>query len=139
MINNFVQFVLWHDCKNNCKFCHNKDFGDIDKSYSLDFVLSKIADLDTFKNYNELGFIGGEFFDDQLDDNEVRRKFYILLDKVVEHLKNNVITKFYVTTALMYSDHHHLKDFCDYVVENEIADKVLICTSYDSIGRFGTK
>ena len=136
MINNFVQFVLWHDCKNNCKFCHNKDFGDIDKNVSLNFVHDKLIDSNTFSNYNELGFIGGEFFDDQLAIPSINSKFYDVCDTVVKLLNEHTIDKFYITTALMYNDTKYLKQFCDYAIMKDIADKVLICTSYDTIGRF---
>lgn len=136
MINNFVQFVLWHDCKNNCKFCHNKDFGDIDKNFSLDYVLKKISDPTTFTNYNELGFIGGEFFDDQLSDEFVETKFYKLLNVVVQLIENKTISKFYITTALMYSNLCHLKKFCEFAISRNISENVLICTSYDTIARF---
>ncbi len=136
MINNFVQFVLWHDCKNNCKFCHNKDFGDIDKNFALDYVSTKMNEPSTFDNFNELGFIGGEFFDTQLSDILINKKFYSLMDKVVSLLKEKTIKKFYITTALMYGDLRYLRQFCEYVQAKHIDDYVLICTSYDTIGRF---
>lgn len=136
MKNNFLQFELWHDCNNGCLFCHNKDNGTIDKHYALEFVSKKISDLTFFINFNELGYIGGEFFDVQLIDNKIFNKFIQLIRLSSDLIKNKIIDKLYVTSALMFNDTKYLCCFLDEIYKNNIANRVLLCTSYDLVGRF---
>lgn len=136
MRHNFLQFELWHDCPNNCAFCHNKGSDDIDKINSMNFVFEKLNDKSLFLDFDELGFIGGEFFDISILNDRVITKFYDLMDIVVNLIQTDVIHKFYITSGLMFSDKQELTRFCNYVTDNDIVDNVLICTSYDTIGRF---
>ena len=92
--NRFMQFELWKDCKNNCKFCFNKCLPDIDKIDNLDYIISKLNDVFS-DNFNEIGFIGGEIFDDQLKDKEVHDKFYQMFSIVISKAKANKIKKIY--------------------------------------------
>ena len=68
--NRFIQFELWKDCSLGCKFCFNKKQKDVNKIESLQFVLNKLDDSEML-DYNEIGFIGGEFFNNELKDNDV--------------------------------------------------------------------
>lgn len=137
--NRFVQFELWHDCKNGCKFCHNIGSGDINKMDGMKFTYDKLCDQNEMQTFNEVGFIGGEFFDDQLIDPQVRAYFYhTLLAKVVELMHTGKVKKFYITSALMFSNTWYLYEFCKYAEGNRIADRCLLCTSYDACGRFTT-
>ena len=69
-MNNFIQYELWKSCRNHCKFCYNYGQEDkLTKIDSLNYFLNKLDEKEV-DNYNEIGFIGGEFFDNQLEDEE---------------------------------------------------------------------
>lgn len=134
----FLQFELWKDCGNNCKFCQNRGLGDVDKLTSLNFVIEKLKSNEINK-YNELGFIGGEFFDTQLNDITIKDKFYDLFTIVAQLVHMNKINKVYVTTALIFDNRTYLIEFIDFLITNKIDNNVLICTSYDTKYRFHTE
>lgn len=57
---------MWKNCNNNCDFCFNRGFKKscvAEQIEILDFTLSKLMSPEA-DEYNEVGFIGGEFFDD---------------------------------------------------------------------------
>ena len=136
--NRFMQFELWKDCKNNCKFCFNKCLPDIDKIDNLDYIISKLNDVFS-DNFNEIGFIGGEIFDDQLKDKEVHDKFYQMFSIVISKAQANKIKKIYITSSLLFSDLAYLNEFLIIMQKSNVLDKMLLCTSFDTVGRFHTK
>lgn len=132
----FIQYELWKDCRNHCKFCYN--YGQADKytkTAALDYFLKKLDDPEV-DEYDEIGFIGGEFFDNQLEDSEVKNKFYKLFEKCAEKRKVGKLNKLYVTTALMFDPKPYLIPFIDYLKKLGLIDITLLCTSYDSKYRF---
>ena len=131
--NRFIQYELWKDCRNGCKFCFNKGQPDVDKVQSLLYVTSKLNEKEV-DLYNEVGFIGGEFFDNQLDDENVKRLFYDLF--VI--CKDKGFDKIYVTTSLLFNIIKHLVPFLDFLKSLGILEKTLLCTSWDIWGRFHT-
>lgn len=132
--NRFIQFELWKDCSLGCKFCFNKKQKDVNKIESLQFVLNKLDDSEML-DYNEIGFIGGEFFNNELKDNDVKQLFYNLFKK----LSTMHFEKIYITGALMYDMQQYLIPFLNYLKKLKILEKVLLCTSYDLKYRFYTK
>ena len=138
-MNNFLQFEVWHDCNNGCKFCHNKYNGNINKDFAISFIKNELNNSSTFINFNELGFIGGEFFDTNLIDEYYFDKFMELVGIASTLLKQNIINKLYIATALMFVDKSYLNKFLTFINESNIAHKTLICTSYDIVGRFSSK
>ena len=138
MSNKFIQFELWKDCRNNCKFCFLRGQKDHDKEESLDFIKDKL-NSSYMDNYNEIGFIGGEIFDNQISDKVIRTKFYDLFHICREKIRLNKLDKIYVATALVYDVNEYLIPFIELLIEIDIIDKVLLCTSYDSKYRFRTK
>ena len=136
MKDNFLQFEIWHDCINNCAFCHNKENGNIDKTFAIQFVKTKLLDKSEFQMFNELGFIGGEFFDPLVIDRLTYDSFLELIDIAIDLIKSQTIKKFYVATALMFSDKTYLDIFLDKIQRHNVSNKVLLCTSYDLVGRF---
>ena len=130
--NNFIQYELWKECKLGCKFCYNKDQPDIDKLTSLQFVSDKIEDEEV-KNYNEMGFIGGEFFNGELKNDKVKSKFYNLVLKAC-HIKN--IDTVYIATSLMYDTDKYLIPFLEYLKNENVLNKISINTSFDLKYRF---
>lgn len=132
---NFIQYGLWVDCKVGCKFCYNKGQKDISKVKSLNFVLSKMDEKEV-DDYDEIGFIGGEFFDGQIKDEEVCKLFYRLFQKVKDL---GHFGKIYVATSLIYDMNLYLKPFLCYLRDLDLLSKTLLCTSYDTKYRFYTK
>ena len=136
--NKFLQYELWKDCCIGCSFCLNKGQPDINKIDSLKFVLEKLDDPEV-DEYNEIGFIGGEFFNREIADEKVRELFYKLFEKCAVKVNENKLDKIYVTSALIYDRSKYLVPFLEYLKELKILDKVLLCTSYDIEYRFHTK
>lgn len=135
-LNRFLQFELWKACNHGCKFCYNlgqKDFTDVKTNIKI--INDKIKDFDSQK-YSQLGIIGGEFFDKQLEQFDVKYEFYSLVDTVIEKIKSNEIERFLVTTSLMYKDLSDILEFLNKFDEEKIINKLLICTSWDSKFRF---
>ena len=126
----FIQFELWKDCHNNCNFCFNKGLPDCDKAWSIKEVIKRLDDPQVLL-FNEIGFIGGEFFAHQIDS--VKDLFYSLFDKVLSMRFERVL----LTTSLIYKP-TQLLEFLDYIEKKQAIDKLLLCTSHDNIGRFRT-
>ena len=124
----FVQFELWKDCHNACDFCFNKGLIDCSKRWSILDCIDRLDDHQ-LSVFNEIGFIGGEFFAHQID--EVKPLFYRLFEKVMSKPFERIL----VTTSLIYKP-YSLIEFLDFVQAHNSIDRLLICTSYDTIGRF---
>lgn len=136
--NRFLQFEVWKDCRNGCKFCFNRGLRDKDKLKSLDFISKKLDDP-VVDSFNEIGFIGGEFFDNQLADEPVRNNFKDIFKKVIKKINVGKVNKVYVTSSLIFKDDSTMIDFFDFIRNTKTLDKFLLCTSYDTVGRFHTE
>ncbi len=132
--NKFLQYALWLDCSNGCQFCCNKKQKDLNKVESLTDILNKL-DEEQVNEYNQIGFIGGEFFDKEIEDTTVRTLFYKLFEKTKKLNKD----KIYFTTALIYDINKLLIPFLNYLRQLDLLKKCLLCTSYDIKHRFHTK
>lgn len=133
--NKFIQYQLWQECNNGCKFCSERNQFKIDKKWALKFTLNKLDNPEIY-DYEEVGIIGGEIFDNQLEDKEVRDLFYELTDKIanIKHFK-----KFYVATNLIYDMDKYLIPYLNHLKNINLIDKTLLCTSYDLKYRFHTE
>ena len=135
----FLQYELWKNCRNNCKFCYNlgqKNFKDIkERIYSI------ISNLDKFDSdkFSDFGITGGEFFDGQLQQLNIKNEFYELISKICQLIKENKIKRFLVTTALMHEDSRDIEEFIQFLKKKKCLEKVLFCTSYDTKYRFTDK
>lgn len=133
MKSKFIQFELWKDCNNNCPFCFNRgQVVTLSKLKSLSIVKDFI-NSDRFSECEEFSIIGGEFFDNQLDNDKVNSSFYDLFHilSVIEKIK-----KVYITSSLIFDISKHLIPFLGKMKELKILDKIYICTSYDTAYRF---
>lgn len=134
----FIQYNLWKNCNNNCEFCFNRG-GTLsntkDKIDILNFVIEKLNSIET-DNYNEIGFIGGEFFDNQLNNNIVKEKFYELFRICADKYKNHKITKLYIATSLIFNINTYLIPFIQFLNSLNLLPITLFCTSYDTKYRF---
>lgn len=102
----------------------------------LDVVAKKIETKDLYKTYNTIAFIGGEFFQGQLRDFEVRSKFFDLLQVVSEKLEKGYLKNFWITTTLTHENQDDLFSMLNIMKCHE---KIWLCTSYDTTGRFHTE
>ena len=127
--NKFVQFELWKECHQGCKFCCNKGQPKINKKESIKYVMD-ILNSEEIKEYNEIGFIGGEFFNGEIE--EVKEEFY----KIFEKVKELNFDKIYITATLVYDINQWLTPFFSYLRDLQILNRVMICTSFDTIYRF---
>lgn len=135
MSNNFLQFELWKECNNNCRFCFSRLQKDVDKVNSMEEIY-KILSSSIVHEYDIIGFIGGEFFNGQINTNKIHDKFYLLINKIIEYLNNNTIKQFYITATLIQNSHDDLIEFLDYIESHNLIDRILLCTSYDVKYRF---
>lgn len=131
---NFIQYQLWQDCSNNCLFCSEKNPYKSDKIENMNYIMH-LLDLPEVQNYEEVGIIGGEIFDYQLNDDGVRNTFYCLLNKIC----NMHFEKIYIATNLIYNMDKYLVPCLQYLRQLNIQNKILICTSYDTKWRFNTE
>lgn len=131
----FIQYELWKDCHNQCQFCYNKGEPKTNKLLRLNYILDKLNSEES-DLFDEIGFIGGEFFHNQIDDVEVKSLFYKLFDICTEKRKQNKLNKLCVCTSLMFDINRHFVEFINYLNDNNLLDITLICTSYDTIYRF---
>lgn len=134
MSKNFIQYELWKDCNNKCKFCTNFLQPDVNKIESLKFVIS---DLDNISEKEcDLGLIGGEFFDSQIKNKEVNELFYKLIDTIEKKFKDHTIKRLFITSELIFDMNDYLFPFLEYISKLNIIDKTVLCTSYDIKYRF---
>lgn len=130
--NKFIQFELWKDCNNGCKFCFNHMQPLFNKLDSIIEITNLIHSLD-LSDYSIIGFMGGEFFDNQLSNPQIKDKFYNLVHYCL--LNNKQV---YITTALLFKDNTHIYKFLDFIKYINKEKNILLCTSYDTWGRFHT-
>lgn len=126
----FTMIELWKDCPNKCSFCYNKGQPDVNKVSSLQWVNSILPKIRTSK----IGIIGGEFFSGQISNPEVKSLFYelfFILKNMCE--KNNILLL--LNTSLIYNMELFLLPF----LKELDFKKLILCTSYDSKGRFTDK
>ena len=135
--NRFIQYELWKECRNGCEFCFNRGQKSLDKVERLNYIIDKLNDPEV-DEYNEIGFIGGEFFDIELRDEKVQRLFFQLFKICADKVQTGKLDKIYVTTGLIYDIQPYLQPFLEFLRIWGISDKTLLCTSYDTKYRFHT-
>lgn len=135
----FLQFNLWKDCNNNCEFCFYRGHKKLDtqkKLSSIAFVKERLLDLEESDFYNEIGFIGGEFFDNQLENSRVRKEFYNLFRLLMKKKQRGKLDRIYITTNLIFDADKYLRPFLTFLKNLDLLDITLLCTSYDLKYRF---
>lgn len=134
-----LQFELWQECNNKCDFCYlgkeNRRTDDAIKIQSLNKALSSISDMANYPKFNCIGFIGGEFFQGQLANPEVKRLFYQLIKKAAELYNSKIIKQVWISATLTIGNQSELYEILSFFNDY---DGVWIITSWDTIGRFKT-
>lgn len=139
MMVDFYQYALWTNCNNNCKFCLHLGKSKLSTS-QMCLTLHELYDLIDagVNNCVDISFIGGEIFDDQLDDAIVRAQFYRLLELCAQKYKIGCIRRLMVCTSLIFDVNKHLIQFIQQCNRLGLSDILMLCTSYDTIYRFHT-
>lgn len=132
-----IQFELWQECNSHCKFCY---LGDSNlctpkkiKLNSIENTIKKLDDPSILDEYDTIGYIGGEFFQGQLNDKDVKDKFMQLMDKTASLLLDNTIRYVWIYATMTIGDQ---KDLYETLEKFGDCDGVWLLTSYDTIGRF---
>lgn len=132
-MNNFLQFELWKDCNNKCSFCFNDNrvTSRESKKERLFFILNELTNP-KYTSITKVGFIGGEFFDGQMDD-----ELFGLFQQVIakSYLLPNV-KQVLVTTSLLFEDLTKVITISNMFNRR---NTLLFCTSWDTFGRFHTQ
>ncbi|MDY2882587.1 MAG: radical SAM protein [Romboutsia timonensis] len=129
-----IEFNIWKDCKNNCKFCFNRIRNNTDNKLSILKQVNFLLDEKEIEYYKNISLIGGEIFDSQLDNPEVKIEFYKIVEKIINKNK-----KVFIMTNLIYQDNKDFYDFINFIKKNNYYDNITISTSYDIWGRFCEK
>jgi len=140
-----LELILWHDCKNNCKFCwqkaknHKDKF--LDESQKITSIFRAVDLVKSYGQYHEkhhLLLVGGEIFDIQFSS-QLHSTFFKLIDLVVEKMVSGQIELLYVNTNLIYKDLSTLLRFLDELNRHELLSRLRFTTSYDLVGRYKTE
>lgn len=135
----FLQYELWKDCSNNCKYCFNRNIKPVrNKVESLTYVLNSLREKN-LEPGSSIGFIGGEFFGGQLENPKVKKLFYEVIDLAMCKIDTNPPGRFLITAALMSDDPSDWFEFCEHIHKYNLDEHVLLCTSWDAKYRFTEK
>lgn len=138
----FIQFMPWMDCNNNCNFCYG--YG-----YHKTTIMQKIINLKKVKNElfkifkcqsntYKIGLTGGEFFDGQVEDPDVKREFYDIIEMIAMAKRRRTVERFLINTSLIVNNRDSLIEFIKFIESVDLLDILVICTSYDIKYRFKT-
>ena len=135
-----LQFELWPDCQNGCQFCYLTGTRRVttleEKRANLINTLTSLKDETLIKDYNAVGFIGGDFFQGQIKGLEP--EWYNLIEYTKVLLGQNKIKELWIATSLLKVDLGDLfETFGRFGYDTLDEDqRIILCTSYDTIGRF---
>lgn len=143
------QWELWQCCNNLCKFCYiGRDNRHTDKERQLKSLsdLKKSLERLDYEKYNNVALIGGEFFQGQLKDEEVRRAFFDTIDMIADLYVDQKIGSIWISATLTIGEQEDLYEMIDVFDKAGVkphpdygASGLWICTSWDPEGRFHTK
>lgn len=136
-----LQFELWEECGNGCLWCYlgheNEYTPDEVKLNSLNNALKTISDLSNYPEFDTLSYLGGEFFQGQMKNPEVKSKFMELMAKTAELLREGYIKEVWIYATMTIGKQTDLYETLK-LFEGH-TDKVWVLTSYDTMGRFHTQ
>ena len=143
------QWELWQCCNNICKFCY---LGKDNRHTNKERQLKSLADLKQalenldFDKYNNISLIGGEFFQGQLEDPDVRRAFFEIIQMICDFYANKKIGSVWLAATLTIGDQADLYETVDMFDKAGVrpheaygSSGLWICTSWDAQGRFHTE
>jgi MoaA/NifB/PqqE/SkfB family radical SAM enzyme len=135
-----LQFELWQECNSKCKFCYlgkdNNFTPDELKLSAMNKALEKISDMSLYPEFDTLAYLGGEFFQGQMKNTEVKAKFMELMEKTVYLLNNEYIKHVWIYATLTIGNQEDLYETLKLFEGHK--GELWILTSYDTMGRFHT-
>ncbi|MBO4622325.1 MAG: hypothetical protein J5691_00425 [Bacilli bacterium] len=140
-----IMFEPWTECNNLCKFCYlgqvNRNTPDEKKIENVKKIMSLIDEHFTGidEQYKALGLIGGEFFQGQMKNPEVKALFFEMCKKVFDLIEKDIIRDFWCYCTLTIGDQedlYKLIDLFDKTVTDKEKHHFWILVSYDTYGRF---
>ena len=140
-----MQFELWKQCNNFCDFCYlagqNKFVDEETKLENLAKVNTLVDEY--FDTHSEqikaIGFLGGEFFQGQMNTPAIKQGFYDLCKKCFYLINEDRIRDFWCYCTLTIGDQedlYELVDLFDSIIQDKDRHKFWIQVSYDTRGRF---
>jgi hypothetical protein len=142
------QWELWQYCNSLCEFCY---LGEENRIHDKNRQLRSLEDLESaidtmdFNQYNNISLIGGEFFQGQLDDEEIHHNFFKIIKNIFQLYTDKKIGSMWITCTLTIGNQKHLYELLDlaesmgvFPKEEYGASGLWLCTSWDSTGRFHT-
>ena len=142
-----MMFELWTECNNLCKFCYlgqaNRKTEDSKKIANVKDVQNIIANTFTedLEQYKAIGLIGGDFFQGQLRNPEVKEEFFKLAKQIFDLIEKDQVRDFWCYCTLTIGDQEDLYELVD-LFDKTITDKskhdFWVLVSYDTWGRFHT-
>ena len=135
-----LQFELWQECNSKCTFCYlgrnNCKTPDNVKLDNMNRAIQMLSDSKTFEEYDTVAFIGGEFFQGQLNTKEVKDKFMELMSLTANLLNNHIIKHVWIYATLTIGNQQDLYETLD--LFKDTTEDFWVLTSYDTMGRFHT-
>jgi hypothetical protein len=140
-----MQFELWKQCNNFCDFCY---LGDENKFVSEETKLANLEKVNgLIDNYfsketeqiKAIGFLGGEFFQGQINTPAIRENFYNLFKKCFRLIEEDRIRDLWCYCTLTIGDQkdlYELVDLFDTMITDKTKHHFWIQVSYDVQGRF---
>ncbi len=139
-----LQFEIWQECNSRCKFCYLGDDNiktpDSVKIKSMQEIYNKISDNSLYSGQNPieiLSYLGGEFFQGQLNTPEIRNLFFDIMKKTADLFNSGMIKQVWIYATMTIGDQKDLYEVLDLFDKSKKGLWVL--TSYDTVGRFHTQ
>lgn len=131
-----IEFLLWSNCNNNCKFCWQNKIHDLstilNEEEMLDSLKQAISKIKEIKNGDDLLIVGGEVLADYYYT--VDKKLDELFVIVKKKMERNEIRYFYINTNLLYDNLINVTALMNIFIG--MRDRIKFTTSYDVYGRF---
>ena len=147
-MNNFknhhcVQFGIWSDCCNNCKFCLRQDRRTTNKKSKLKNIERVYKNIDYIDWENKFSYgislLGGEIY--YVKDKEIQEAYLKLVDKIIDKIlkvSKNPYCRYSTVTNGLY-DPTFLYKVVDRIRDAVGIDKVDINFSYDLKYRYDSE
>ena len=132
-----IQYELWRECNCNCTYCTlGFDNHKTENELKLQSMQTAIDEMKNFEpnEHQTVGFIGGEFFQGQLNTPEIKSKFMELMDKSRWLLDNDYIENVWINVTLTIGNQNDLYDVLKRFEGHK--GNLWLLTSYDTLGRF---
>lgn len=140
-----LQFEVWQECSQQCSFCYlgtgNRHTPDDRKLLSLRNMREKIHEPGIFEKYDNISMIGGEFFQGQMKNPEVKKEFFSVLEEVAGYLRDGKISSSWLSATLTRpasEDLFRAMDLFSDICPRSPSGGLWLITSYDAFGRFHT-